>query len=461
MGGWSQEGFVRLSGQAYDPGDEDWTTVDLSGDGVLDLVVTAVYQDGAFAVLGHGSAPHWKVHLGTESGFTTNATTWPVPAGGWNGQGFVRLSGMTSDPGDEDWTTVDLNGDGLLDLVVTARYADGEFAVLGQGISPHWKVYLGTGTGFATGATTWPVPAGGWSQEGFVRLAGQAYDPGDEDWTTVDLNGDGVLDLVVTAVYQDGAFAVLGHGSAPHWKVYLGTESGFTTTATTWPVPAGGWNGQGFVRPSGMTSDPGDEDWTTVDLNGDGLLDLVVTARFADGEFAVLGQGISPHWKVYLGTGTGFAAGATTWPVPAGGWSQEGFVRLAGQAYDPGDEDWTTVDLNRDGVLDLVVTAVYQDGAFAVLGHGSAPHWKVHLGTESGFATTATTWPVPAGGWNGQGFVRLSGMTSDPGDEDWTTVDLNGDGLLDLVVTALYADGEFAVLGGPGAPHWEVYFGVR
>ncbi|MEM6296488.1 MAG: hypothetical protein AAGA54_34800 [Myxococcota bacterium] len=459
-GGWVDQGFVRTGGTVSDPGDDDWTTIDLTGDGVPDLVVTGHWDGDAFEVFGHGSDPHWNVHPGGTEGFAAQATAWAVPEGGWMEQGFVRAAGTVSDPGDDDWTTIDLTGDGILDLVVTGRWDGEAFEVPGHGSAPHWDVYEGGENGFATTATAWAVPNGGWANQGFVRTAGTVSDPGDDDWTTMDLTGDGVPDLVVTGHWDGENFEVFGHGATPHWEVYEGGATGFAESPTQWPVPSGGWVNQGFVRVGGTVSDPGDDDWTTTDLTGDGRPDLVVTGHWDGDAFEVLGHGATPHWDVYEGGGRGFSDTPIAWAVPDGGWIDQGFVRIGGTVSDPGDDDWTTTDLNGDGYPDLVVTGRWDGEAFDVFGFGESPYWNVYTGSADGFALEAASWPVPEGGWTGQGFVRMFGTVSDPGDDDWTTTDLNGDGYPDLVVTGHWDGDAFEVLGYGDAPHWRAFFGT-
>ncbi|MCH9688826.1 MAG: hypothetical protein K0V04_45760, partial [Deltaproteobacteria bacterium] len=138
-----------------------------------------------------------------------DAVDWSVPSGGWAGQGFVRMAASASDAGDDDWVTTDINGDGYPDLVVTAHYDGTDFEVLGFGGDAHWDVFEGSAAGFADTATSWSVPNGGWAGQGFLRLGASASDAGDDDWTTLDINGDGYLDLVVTAHYDGTTFEVL------------------------------------------------------------------------------------------------------------------------------------------------------------------------------------------------------------------------------------------------------------
>jgi hypothetical protein len=157
--------------------------------------------------------------------------------------------------------------------------------VLGSS-SASWQVYLNTGTGFATMATTWTVPTLD-TAEGFYLTSGGSSSGG-VDWTTIDMDGDGKPDLVQTA--QNGV--VLGSSSAS-WRVYRNMGNGFATTPTSWTVPTLD-TAEGFYLTSGGGS--GGVYWTTMDLNGDGRLDLVQTAENS----IVLGT-TTASWSVYLG----------------------------------------------------------------------------------------------------------------------------------------------------------------
>jgi hypothetical protein len=104
---------------------------------------------------------------------------------------------------------------------------------LGYGGDPHWRVYAGSADGFSSEASTWSVPEGGQSLSGFDATAGNAGTSdastvGGEEWSTADIDGDGYIDLVVTAeaVERDGYYwwaQVFGFGGdSPHWRVYRG-----------------------------------------------------------------------------------------------------------------------------------------------------------------------------------------------------------------------------------------------
>jgi hypothetical protein len=130
-----------------------------------------------------------------------------------------------------------------------------------------------------------------------------------------------------------------------------------------------------------------------VDLNGDGLLDFY-------------SSGGSAAW---LGIGGGaFSGTSVAWPAPAG---SSGYLRRS----DGNGTYIDLVDLNGDGLPD-----------FYNSGNGAA--W---LNTGSGFAASASAWPLPVAA-STSGYFRRA-------DSNGTYIDLadmNGDGLPDLYVSA-------------------------
>jgi beta-mannanase len=156
----------------------------------------------------NGDEPYWKVYRNTGSAFALESTNWPVPEGGYDEQGFC-MTGSTT------WATMDLEGDGLPDLVSTSMERNGYPYVWGyNGDEPYWKLYRNTGSAFETSSSNWPVPEGGYDEQGFC-MTSSTY------WATMDLNGDGRVDLVSTSMERNGYPYVWGYsGDTPYWKLY-------------------------------------------------------------------------------------------------------------------------------------------------------------------------------------------------------------------------------------------------
>ncbi len=476
-------GFISTFGVPdYNNNSLGWTTMDINGDGKMDLVVTSK-GDGSYAYCpGVGSSPHWDVYLNKDSAFSSTVTSWVLPSGGVtdgsNDYGFNSIFGLSSYLNNSlGWTIMDMNGDGKPDLVITSK-GDGSYADCpGVGSSPHWDVYLNKGSGFSSTSTSWALPSGGKTDGshdyGFNGITNTAdYTDSSLGWSIMDINGDGKPDLVVTSK-GDGSYADCpGVGSNPQWNVYLNSGSGFSTTAKNWNLPSGGKTDGSHDFGFNNISNPSDYEnnslgWSTMDINGDGKPDLVVTSK-GDGTYGIgFGVGSSPHWNVYLNKGSGFSDTASAWDLPSGGKTDGatnfGFDKTFNYAeYENNSLGWSTVDIDGDGKADLVVTSK-GDGTYGYgFGIGSGPHWDVYLNSGSGFASSATSWSLPSGGkTNGTdnfGFNALSdGTYTDSNSLGWSTMDINGDGKSDLVITSKGDGTNGDGFGVGSSPHWNVY----
>jgi hypothetical protein len=240
-------------------------------------------------------------------------------------------------------TATDLNGDGKLDLVV----AEADSSTIG--------VFLGNGDGTFQTEVRYPVPA-----TPLFVLAG-------------DFTGDGKLDIA----------------------------AGMIGTTTTGPVAVLPGDGNGHLGAALYTGDPNTSVgyWlAAADLNGDGKLDLIVVDP-DDGR---------PHGgaQAYLNNGNGtFTAGELffTNGFPPG-IAPELALSVA------------IADLNNDGCKDAVVTESY---GLAYVFNGNCD------GTFAGFGVTYALGDIG-------GAIQL--------------VDVNGDGVLDIVTSSVLLSG----VGGPG-----------
>lgn len=443
-------------------------------------------------------------------GFGTAPTNWPIPQGGHTystiNYGYDALAADEGggNLGNQIWSTLDINGDGKPDLVVTAETVEFEqfsnqAIAFGTGSNRYWKAYLNNGNGFSTTPVNWAIPQGGRTYQtinyGFDALAYSAgSNLGDQSWSVIDMNNDNKPDLVVTAQtvefeqFSNQAVA-FGTGSNRFWKVYLNNGSGFNASPVNWPLPQGGhiystinYGFDALAYTAGSTL--GDQTWSVLDINSDGKPDLVVTAQSValeqfSNQAIAFGSGSNRYWKVYLNTGTGFNTTSVNWPIPQGGEVYStipyGYNAIAGYSSGGyiGDQTWSVLDMNNDDKLDLVVAAEVKAVAgfsnqSTAFGPANAKFWKVYLNNGSGFNTTPNTWALPQGGevysTIDYGFNAIAASTTggDVGNQSWSVLDMNNDNRPDLVVTAesksLAGFSNQATAFGPAnAKYWKVY----
>jgi len=164
------------------------TTMDISGDNKPDLVVT--YNNGFLGSVGDF---RWDVYLNNGSGFNNTPVSWNTP---------FNLDQITDFSSGVKHTTMDISGDSKPDLIVT--YNNGFLGSVGDF---RWDVYLNNGSGFNNSPTSWSTP--------FELEQITDFSSGVKH-TTMDINGDNKLDLVVT--YYNGYLGSVGDF---RWDVYL------------------------------------------------------------------------------------------------------------------------------------------------------------------------------------------------------------------------------------------------
>jgi len=293
----SNTGLGNLSIDFNANGGGNVVLADMNGDGLTDLVMA--------------DSNGYHVYLNNGSTFSNPSTNWGNP-------GFVFTT-------NSDVRLADMNGDGLPDLI--------------KADSSGYHVYLNTGSGFNSTSQLWGNP-------GFDFTANS------DDVALVDMNGDGLPDLVKM--------------DSSGYHVYLNSGSSFSSTSTSWGNP-------------GIDLNWNNKNVRLADMNGDGLTDII----FAD----------SNGYYVYLNTGSGFTSSWQGWGSITNDFNwNNGDVRLA--------------DMNGDGLPDLV---------FA-----DSNGYYVYFNTGNSFHTPSTTWSNFGDDFNwNNGNVRLA--------------DINGDGLTDLV----------------------------
>jgi FG-GAP-like repeat/Bacterial Ig-like domain (group 3)/FG-GAP repeat len=272
----------------------------------------------------------------------------------------------------------DVNGDGVPDLVVTNQCAEGG-GCFNQSLGVV-SVLLGNGDGTFQAAVPYSTHA---AVANSVAIG--------------DVNGDGIPDLVVANECMESGSACIGAMS-----LLLG-------------------NGDGTFQPPVVFSSGGVDASLVVikDVNGDGKPDLVVSNNSSSNTADSLGE-----VSILLGNGDG------TFQTPA--------------PYSSGGFQATSVaisDVNGDGNLDLVVSNLCD----AIMSTGCTPNGGVSVLLGNGDGTFQTAVEYGSGGYQAS-FAAVQ--------------DVNGDGKPDLVVANLCQSvnskgicagtGEVSVLVGNG-----------
>jgi hypothetical protein len=371
---------------------------DVTGDGRADVVITGDCADEAVG------RDHWLVLPGIDGGFGP-AAIWPLP-GGYGATAFEAPRDSAECSGGDDlpaWFSGQLDGDGLPDLVVTESCFD---ATPASGI---WTVYPNTGAGFGS-ATAREVDTR-WSNGTFTHPR-EVFDCGSglniPAWDRLDLDGDGLLDIVLTRSCLDWTIG------DTEWEVLHNDGASFT--ASRWPV----------VEALAMStlSRAADTclDYFLLDVDGDDRPEVIASQNCTDS---------GSWWYVNANTGAGFSTTRQRLSVP---WGLAGVLDAAEQrtaqcgAAKPA---WIFGDTDGDGRADLTVTESCTDTSVG------DTRWAWWQGGLDGWPL-AGTWSLPAN-WTPGTFVGSSGAeTACVGTRDiprWVRHDLDGDGTIELVIT--------------------------
>ena len=286
---------------------------------------------------------------GTVVSLPSSTFSYQVQTPGWisNSVWTPTISFTGTNSVDDGVRVVDVNGDGLPDIV--QGYTDGNG-------STTYGSYINNGADW-TSTSTWDPPVS-FSINGIdqgVRIA--------------DLNGDGLPDII------EGFY----NGTATTSVAYINTGNGWVASST-WDPPVD------------FSNDGTDTGARIVDVNGDGLPDIIQSYSDASGV---------THSFAYINNGHGWTLD-TAWNLPT--------LFIASGTTDVGTR---LADINGDGLPDIV--QAYTDG-------GGTSHFATWFNTGNGWATSTNS------AWNSPVVFANNGV-----DTGARIVDVNGDGLADII----------------------------
>ncbi len=396
---------------------------DVTGDGVLDTVGGASFADAA-GVADSGAIYVW---YGSTAPSGAPEATLLAPAavvgdrlgslGNW-----VPYYGIAKSQGIQ---LADVTGDGVLDVVV------GAYAKCVAGVQYAGAIYVWRGGPTLSGA---PAPLATLTVPGAIVGDQLGYGSG-QTIELADVTGDGVLDLVASAIYADVG-GVSDVGAVYVWKGGTTLNGSLAPLATLVVPGAVAGDSLGYIGPP--------KPWPyyniygqgirIADVTGDGLLDVIAGASFADV------AGVWDTGAIYVWKGGPTLSGS---PAPLATLSAPGAVWL-GATLGGDDQGIKLADVSGDGVLD-VVAGSYLANVAGVVAAGAVYMW-------TGGATLAGSLP-PFATLTVSGAVAYDELGS--GSPGFQFADVSGDGVLDVVANTPAAD----VAGVVGAGAVYVWMG--
>jgi hypothetical protein len=372
---------------------------DFNGDGVQDIAIGAPYADGP----GNKRPDAGEVYI--LYGPLHSGTT--IDLGGIFIAGLGPTTIYGADPGDQfgsSLATGDVNGDGVADLIIGAPYGDG----FGNKKDDAGEVYVILGK---PNLSSTAIIDAGKSGQDMVIFGEDAHDLAGSSVASGDINGDTIDDIIIGSANADSLLNK--RGNAGQVYAIYGKIS---------PPPAIDL----ASRPAELTifgaaiGDSLGEVVLSADVNGDGLDDIIIGAPRADGVMK------RDAGKVYI------VLGDKSLPSSIDTFEGADITIIGGNVDDFLGESLATGDVNGDSISDVIIAARFADGpgnerrdageVYIVYGRPSLPQ-IIDVAREE------------------QDVIIFGEMAGDYLGSAVHSADLNKDGIDDIIIGAMLAEG--------------------